>query len=70
VAAVGVAVAQGVQAKDLSSQLKDGTVRPAAEADALARDATSKAKNANVLYGVGAAAAAAGTTLFILEGRF
>jgi len=67
---VGVAVTQGTQAQDLSSQLKDGTVRPAAEADQLARDATSKAKSANVLYGVGAAAAAAGTTLFVLEGRF
>jgi hypothetical protein len=70
VAAVGVAVSQGLQAEDLSTQLKDGTVRPSAEADALARDATSKAKSANVLYGVGAAAAAAGTTLFILEGKF
>jgi hypothetical protein len=70
VAAVGVAVSQGLQAEDLSSQLKDGNVRPAAEADALARDATSKAKSANVLYGVGAAAAAAGATLFVLEGRF
>ena len=70
VAAVGAAVTYGVQAQSLSSQLKDGTARPAADADAIARDAKSNAKTANVLYVVGGAAAAAGITLFIVEGRF
>jgi hypothetical protein len=70
VVAVGAGVSAGVQAKDASSQLRDGTVRSSADADALARDAKAKARSANTLYLVGGAAAAASTTLFVLEGRF
>jgi hypothetical protein len=70
VVAVGAAVTYGVQAQSQSAQLKDGTVRSAADADALARGATSNAKTASALYALGGAAAGAGVTLFVLEGRF
>jgi hypothetical protein len=70
VIAVGAGVSSGVQAQHASSQLKDGTVRSSAEADALARDAKAKARTANTLYVVGGVAAAASGTLFVIEGRF
>jgi hypothetical protein len=70
VVAVGAGVSAGLQAQHASSQLRDGTVRSSADADALARDAKAKAKSANTLYLVGGAAAAASATLFVLEGRF
>jgi len=70
VAAASMGAVYGSQARDASSQLRDGTRRSSGEADALARDAKDKAKKANLFYGVGGAAAAAGVTLFVLEGRF
>jgi hypothetical protein len=57
-------------AQQKSDQLRDGTYWTAGEATALAEDAKSAQKNANVLYGVAAGAAAAGVTLFFVEGRF
>ena len=70
VAAAGAGVALGSQAKQASQDLRDGTVRSSAEADALARRATGKAQSATMAYGLAGMAAAASTTLFILEGRF
>lgn len=58
----------GAAAARQQDALRDGTVHP--DADALARDARSKAKTANLLYGLSGAAAAAGVTLFVVEGRF
>lgn len=69
-AAAGAAVTYGVDARDNSAQLRDGTRRTSEQADALARDARSKARTANVLYGLAGAAGIASGTLFVLEGRF
>ncbi len=69
-ALAGAGATYGLQARDASSQLRDGTQRTSAAAEALAHDARGKARTANLLYGAGAAAAAATATLFVLEGRF
>ena len=70
VAAAGAGAYYAVSAQQKSDQLRDGTYRPAGDATALAEDAESAARNANVLYGIAAGAAAAGVTLFFVEGRF
>jgi hypothetical protein len=67
--AVGAGAYYGSSAQKKSDDLLGG-VHTSEEATALARDADDAAKKANVLYGVGAAAAAAGVTLFFVEGRF
>jgi hypothetical protein len=67
-AAVAAGAYFGAAAKQKSDQLRDGTARTAA--DGLAADARSKARTANVLYGLAGAAGVAGVTLFFVEGRF
>jgi len=68
--ALGTAAYYGMHAKSKSDELLDGTVRGAGEAAALADDAESSAKKANIMYGVAAAGAAAGAALFFVEGSF
>lgn len=68
VAAGAAAVAYGVAASRQADKLRDGF--PHADAAALASGARSKATTANVLYGVSGVAAAAGVTLFFVEGKF
>jgi tetratricopeptide (TPR) repeat protein len=70
VAAAGAGAYYGMAARQKSDELRDGTYRPAADANALAEDAKAAQRNANVLYGIAAGAAAAGVTLFLVEGRF
>lgn len=48
----------------------DDVVNDGSLAQSTARDAESKARTANVLYAVSGAAAAAGITLFFVEGKF
>jgi hypothetical protein len=67
--AAGVAgVAYGVAASRQAATLRDGTVH--ADAASLASGAQQKATTANVLYGISGVAAAAGVTLFFVEGTF
>ena len=69
VPAAGVAaVAYGAAASRQAETLRDGTVH--SDAAALASGAQSKATTANVLYGISGVAAAAGVTLFFVEGTF
>lgn len=68
VAAVAAGAWFGAAADRKRDELLDGSVHP--DAAALARDARSKARTANVLYGIAGAAGAAGVTLFFVEGRF
>ena len=68
VAAGAAGVAYGVAASRQAGKLRDGTVH--ADAASLASGARSKATTANVLYGVSGVAAAAGVTLFFVEGKF
>lgn len=68
VAAVAAAAWFGAAAQRQRDTLLDGQVHD--DAAALARDARSKARTANVLYGVAGAAGAAGVTLFFVEGKF
>lgn len=67
VAAVAAGVGFGLAANGASDELR-GSVHDAATAQQLADTASSRARTANVLYGVAAAAAAAGVTLYFLEG--
>ena len=62
------AVYYGMDAQKKSDELLDG--QPHDDAAALAEGAESSQKKANVMYGVAAAAGAAGATLFFVEGRF
>ena len=67
--AAGIAgAAYGVSASRKAATLRDGNVH--ADAATLARDARQNASTANVLYGISGVAAAAGVTLFFLEGKF
>lgn len=68
VAAVAAGAYFGHVAQQRSATLRDGKVH--SDAQSLAREAESNARTANVLYAVGGAAAAAGVTLFFIEGRF
>jgi len=70
VAALGAGAYYGVAARKAQDDLRDGTVRAGADAQKLRGDAESKARNANILYGVGAAAGAGAGALFFLEGTF
>jgi tetratricopeptide (TPR) repeat protein len=68
VAAASAGAYYGLAADDAASTLRDGTFH--SNGTALEDDAKSKARTANVLYGVAGVAAATGATLFFLEGRF
>jgi hypothetical protein len=68
VAAGAAGIFMGASAKAQEDKLKDGTVHP--DADQIAKDAQSKAKAANVLYGISGVAAAAGVTLYFVEVKF
>lgn len=68
VAAGAAGVAYGLSASRQADKLRDGTIH--ADAAALASGARSKATTANVLYGISGVAAAAGATLFFVEGEF
>ncbi|ABC83414.1 PEGA domain-containing protein [Anaeromyxobacter dehalogenans] len=67
-AALTAGVLYGQSAQRKRDALVDGT--PHDDAASLARDARSKARTANVLYGIAGAAGAAGVTLFFVEGTF
>jgi hypothetical protein len=66
---MGAGAYYGMTAQQKSDDLRGG-YHTAGEATALAQDAESAARNANVFYGIAAGAAAAGVTLFFVEGRF
>jgi tetratricopeptide (TPR) repeat protein len=69
VAAAGAGAYYGMKAQQASDDLRSGSyVQP--KVDALQQDAKTAQRNANVLYGVAGAAAAAGVTLFFIEGSF
>jgi hypothetical protein len=70
VAAAGAGAYYGSTAQRKSDELRDGTYRPAGDATALAEDAEAAQRNANVMWGIAAGAAAAGVTLFLVEGTF
>ncbi|ACG74917.1 PEGA domain protein [Anaeromyxobacter sp. K] len=67
-AALAAGAIYGQAAQRKRDALVDGA--PHDDAAALARDARSKARTANVLYGIAGAAGAAGVTLFFVEGTF
>jgi hypothetical protein len=69
IVAAGAGAYFGNVARQKSDDLT-GSVHDSATATALAQDARSASRTANVLYGVAAGAAAAGATLFVVEGRF
>jgi hypothetical protein len=68
VAAVSAGLWFGAAADRKRDTLLDGQTHE--DAASLARDAKSKARTANVLYGIAGAAGAAGVTLFFVEGKF
>lgn len=70
VAAAAAGAYFGASANTENDRIDDGTIRTAAEIKALQDRADRKAKTANVLYGAAGAAAAAGVTLFFIEGSF
>ncbi len=70
VAAAGAGAYFGAQARSRSDELRDGTIRTSAENQRLHDEAQSRARTANVLYGVAGAAGAAGVALFFVEGSF
>jgi hypothetical protein len=59
-----------MDARSKSKELRDGKSRGGGAADALAGDAETSVRNSRILYGVAAAAGAAGVTLFFVEGSF
>ena len=70
-AAAGIAGAVlGAQASSENKKINDGTVRTTEQIAAIESSRDRKARTANILYGVAGAAAAAGVTLFFIEGRF
>jgi hypothetical protein len=58
-----------MEAKKAQDDLR-GTVHDSGTATQLAKDAKSKARTANILYGVGGAAAVGAGALFYFEGTF
>lgn len=68
VAAVAAGAWFGVSAQQKRDALLDGQPHP--DAASLASQARSRARTANILYGIAGAAGAAGVTLFFVEGRF
>lgn len=69
VAALGAAVGMGVAASGSSQRLRDGTVRPQTEAQALYDQANTMRTGANVSYGVAGAALITAAILFFVEGQ-
>lgn len=69
VAALGAAVGMGVAASGSSQRLRDGTVRPQAEAQALYDQANTMRTGANISYGVAGAALVTAAILFFVEGQ-
>jgi len=69
-AALGAGAWYGSAARKAERDLRDGTIRPAGGAEKLRSDAESKARSANILYGVGALAGVGAGALFFLEGSF
>jgi len=70
-AAAGIAgVVLGSQANSENRKIVDGTIRTTEQITAMESSRDKKARTANVLYGVAGAAAAAGVTLFFIEGSF
>jgi hypothetical protein len=67
--ALAAGIAYGLAARNASDDLRR-TERSGAEAQRLADSASSKARTANILYGVAGAAGAVGMTLFFVEGHF
>jgi hypothetical protein len=70
VAALATGVYFGAAANSENDKIADGTIRTAAEIAALESRRDQRSRTSKVLYGVGGAAAAAGVTLFFVEGRF
>ncbi len=68
VAAGAAGVAYGLSSGRQAESLRDGSYH--ADAASIARAAEKKATTANVLYAVSGVAAAAGVTLFFVEGKF
>lgn len=68
-AALAGGIAYGLAARSASDQLRSSE-HTGATAQQLADSASARSRNANVLYGVAAAAGAASVTLFFYEGRF
>ncbi len=68
VAAVAAGLWFGAEADRKRDRLLDGETHE--DAASLAREAKSRARTANVLYGIAGAAGAAGVTLFFVEGKF
>lgn len=68
VAAVAAGLWFGAEADRKRDRLLDGQTHE--DAASLAREAKSRARTANVLYGIAGAAGAAGVTLFFVEGKF
>lgn len=68
-AALAGGIVYGLSARSASDELR-GSQHDAATAQRLADTASSRARTANILYGVAAGAGAAGVGLFIFEGHF
>ena len=68
-AALAAGVAYGLAARSATDELRSSQ-HDQATAQRLADSAGSRARTANVLYGVAAGAGAVGVTLFFVEGRF
>jgi hypothetical protein len=69
VAALGAGVGLGLASSSASGQLRDGTVRSAADVQALHDTTATTTTGANVAYGVAGAALITAVVLFIVEGR-
>ena len=70
VAAAGVGIYMGVQARNAENSLLHGYPSSPSSADSLAQKAKSNATTANVLYGVAGAAALAGGGILVFGGYF
>jgi hypothetical protein len=68
-AVLGAGVYYGMEARSAERDLMNGSP-DRATADRLASQAKSRARTANVLYGVGGVAAAGAGALFFFEGSF
>ena len=69
VGVTGAAVGMGVTASGASQRLRDGTVRPQPEAQALYDQANTMRTGANISYGVAGAALVTAAILFFVEGQ-
>jgi hypothetical protein len=69
-AAVVAGAVLGMQASSENEKINDGTIRTADQIKAIESSRDRKSRTATAFYGVAGAAAAAGVTLFFIEGRF